>query len=268
LELIGAEVVRLRCYLDVELPVGIPNPETGEFYPELRAQVLESRADVGFGFDGDGDRLGVVDEKGQKYNADEILMLYAKDVLTKNKGQVLFLTLNVRKRLLITLKNLAARQKCFEPAGHSFRRNVRGRAMLGGEFSGHSYFKDDYFGFDDGIYAACRLLKILDENGKKTFLSHVGLSKDVFDARNTDTLRRKKKFEIVKDVVEKIKKLVAAKQFLEIDETDGARVKVSKTGWFLIRASNTAAYLSLRVEGKDKVEVEQILAKTAKLLNI
>ena len=265
LENIGAEVVPLRCYLDIDFPVGVPDPESGDFYQELIEQVTESNADIGVGFDGDGDRVGETDEKGNHYKADEMLLLFAKDVLSRNPNGTVIFDVKCSQTVENYVKSLGGVPKMIK-TGRSFFLDemYNDRALLGGELSGHIYFKDDYLGYDDGIYAACRLLKIMDETG----LSLSKLMSEFPKMASTPEIKvacsDKEKFNIVAKIVKEIK---AGKSFGELNETDGARVKVSQTGWFLIRASNTSPYISVRVEGKDNQEVSNILEKTAKLLS-
>ncbi len=264
LENIGAEVVPLRCYLDSDFPAGVSDPESGNFYSELIEQVTESNADIGVGFDGDGDRMGWMDEKGNQYKTDETMLLFAKDVLSKNPKATIIFDVKSSQILESYIKELGGIPKMMR-TGRSFFLDemYSGRALLGGELSGHIYFKDYYLGYDDGIYAACRLLKIADETGLSLSVLMSEFPKMVSTPEIKVTCSDKEKFNIVAKIVEEIR---ADKSFDDINETDGARVKVSQTGWFLIRASNTSPYLSLRAEGKDAAEVESILEKTTKLL--
>jgi phosphomannomutase / phosphoglucomutase len=264
LEQIGADVVPLRCYLDSDFPAGMPNPESGNFYKELRAEVLETRAMLGVGFDGDGDRVGEVDEKGSSYKADEIFLLYVKDVLTRNPGATIAYDVKCSEIVPEYIKKLNGKPKMLRTGRSYFLEEMYSdKVMLACELSGHVYFKDDFPGFDDGIYAACRLLKIMDDTGTK--LSRL---MDEFPKR-TSTPELKidcpdgKKFEIVNKVSNDIANL---KNNWKIDKTDGVRVKVSDTSWFLVRASNTSPYLSIRVEGQDKQEVEDMVKMVGEMV--
>lgn len=264
LENIGATVVPLRCYFDGSFPAGVPDPESENFYPELRAQVIESHAQLGVGFDGDGDRVGEVDEKGTSYRADEMLQLFAKDVLTKNKGATVIFDVKCSQTVENYIRQLGGIPKMMRTGRAYFLEEMyNGRALLGGELSGHTYFKDDFLGFDDGIYATCRLLKIMDETNEKLSKLMTQFPKMYSTPEIKVPCLDKDKFDIVSKLVKDIE---VSKQFVSINEIDGARVTVSQTGWFLIRASNTSPYISVRAEGKDIEEVSIILEKIAKLL--
>lgn len=264
LESIGARVVPLRCYLDDAFPKGIPDPETGNFYPELAAEVLQSRAKLGVGFDGDGDRVGDVDEKGKSYRADQMLVLYAKDLLLRFPKSTIAMDVKCSQVSQDYIKKLGGTPLMLRTGRAYFLEIMRDKkAMLAAELSGHIYFNEDFYGVDDGIYATCKLLKIMDESGQK--LSK--LMAEFPTAHSTPELKidcdDSKKFEIVASVVRDIKKQGG---YLDVNETDGARVSVSETGWFLVRASNTSPYISVRAEGKDSIEVANLIDKLAKLL--
>jgi phosphomannomutase / phosphoglucomutase len=265
LQKIGADVVPLRCYLDSDFPKGVPDPETGTFYSELSSQVLESHANVGVGFDGDGDRVGDVDEKGRAYKVDQLVLLFIKDLLAKNKSAKIIYDVKCSQLVneYITLHNGVPKMM---RTGRSYILDemYNGNALLGVELSGHVFFKDDYLGYDDGIYATCRLLKIMDESGEKLsklmseFPTRISTPEIKVDCAD------EKKFKVVEKVVALVK---ADKKYLNVDTTDGARVKVTSTAWFLIRASNTSPYLSIRAEGKDQKEVDRVLQEIARLLS-
>ncbi len=261
---IGADVVPLRCYLDPSFPAGMPNPESGNFYKELQAEVLESRAMLGVGFDGDGDRVGEVDEKGNSYKADEIFLLYINQVLDKHPGATIAYDVKCSQIVKDYILKMGGKPKMLKTGRSYFLEEMySGNVMLATELSGHVYFKDEFLGFDDGIYTACRLLQIMDLSGKK-------LSSLMADfPRMTSTPELKidcaddKKVEVVNNIIQDIDNF---HKFLKVDKTDGVRVNVSTTGWFLIRASNTSPYLSIRAEGKDKIELEHIIQIVSELV--
>jgi phosphomannomutase/phosphoglucomutase len=251
--------------LDGDFPAGVPDPESGNFYPELRAQVLDSKADIGVGFDGDGDRVGETDEKGNQYKADELLKLFAKDVISRHKGATVIFDVKCSQTLSNYINDIGGVPKMMRTGRSYFLDEMySGGALLGGELSGHSYFKDEYLGFDDGIYTACRLLRIMDETGKKLSDLMSEFPKMVATPELKITCPDKDKFNIVADIVREVRN---DKSIGQLDTTDGARVKVSETGWFLVRASNTSPYLSIRAEGKDEDEVTRVIGILAKLLS-
>jgi phosphomannomutase / phosphoglucomutase len=268
LEKIGANVIPLRCYLDSEFPAGLPNPESGNFSEELKAQVLESRAAVGVGFDGDGDRMGAVDEKGNFYRADEIFMLYIQDVLSKKLGATIGYDVKCSQIVADYITQLGGKPKMLR-TGRSYILDelYNDRVLIACELSGHTYFKDHYHGFDDGIYATCRLLKIIDDSDAKLSFLMKQFPKTVSTPEIKVDCPDERKFLVVDAIVKDIDKLHSSEhKFLDINKTDGVRVKVTPTGWFLIRASNTSPYLSIRAEGKDAKELQSILDLIARLL--
>lgn len=264
LQNIGADVIPLRCYLDDDFPAGVPDPESGNFYQELTEQINESSADLGVGFDGDGDRVGNIDEKGNQYKADEMVLLFAKDILSRNQNATIIYDVKSSQLIESYVKNLGGTPKMMRTGRAFFLDEMySGRALLGGELSGHIYFKDEYFGYDDGIYATCRLLRIMDETGFSLSKLMSEFPKMVSTPELKVNCPDKEKFKIVNKIRREIE---SSKSYGELDETDGVRVKVSATGWFLIRASNTSPYLSVRIEGKDVAEVDAMLDKVARLL--
>jgi len=253
---IGVGVVPVYCEYNSNFPHGVPDPESPLFLEELQRRVVENKADVGFGYDTDGDRFGVVDEKGNSYDTDQMLLLFASDVLIKNKGKKVICDVKCSQLVEELVPPMGGSVEMIR-TGHTYfvKEVALGKAILGAEYSGHVYFGDDYFGYDDGIYASCRLLDIMDRSGLK--LSE--LMQHFPSRENTPEIKLECADTAKFDVIEKLKKDVKeAGQYKNIRIIDGVRANCTDTGWFLIRASNTSPYLSVRMEAKDKNELAYV----------
>ncbi len=250
----GSNVVPVYCSYDANFPQGVPDPECPLFLDDLKKKVVQNKADVGFGFDTDGDRFGFVDEKGSSHSTDRALLLFAQDVLKKNPGKTVLYDVKCSKVLEEIIPELGGKPEMIR-TGHPYfvKRTLIGDAVLGAEYSGHIFFADRYFGYDDGIYAACRTLEILDKTGSK--LSELMAS---FPQRpGSPEIKLACPEEDKFDIVEKFKGFLEnGHKFKKVITLDGVRVEVSDTGWFLVRPSNTSSYLSVRFEGKDERELK------------
>ncbi len=252
LEKIGCNVIKLYCNPDGRYPHHHPDPSVEENMKDLSKKVIETKADAGVGFDVDADRMGCVDEKGKLLRGDELLALFAEDALKQKKGYVVF---DVKTSRMVGEVVKKSKGKPFMwKTGHSLteEKSRELHAVIAGEVSGHYYFYDKYYGFDDGIYAACRLAEILSKTNKK--LSQ--LTQELPKYHSTPELRiecnEKQKFEIVKKTVNELKKKY------KVITLDGGRVEF-KNGWGLIRASNTQPMIVVRVEGKTEGEKQKIV---------
>jgi phosphomannomutase/phosphoglucomutase len=257
-EHLGYEVIPMYCDFDSEFPHGVPDPENPIFLGELAQRVKESGADVGFGFDTDADRFGLVDEKGNIYTTDELLMFFAEALLKKNPHE----------RVLYDVKSSGAIDGFVKErngiatmirTGHPyFTEEMKKGAVVGAEYSGHIYFGDDYFGFDDGIYAGCRVAQILGDSNKKMseLMSVVPRQVGIHEVKvHYDDDR---KFALVEDMAALIKKDDSVVGFSEVD---GIRANISPTGWFLVRASNTTPNISIRLAGATEREKTVLIRK-------
>ncbi|OGC69747.1 hypothetical protein A2415_04695 [candidate division WWE3 bacterium RIFOXYC1_FULL_39_7] len=261
---LGMDVTDVYCKYDSDFPNEVPDPENPSFLAELKSSVTDNGAILGFGFDGDGDRLGVVDERGTSYSADRLLMLFARDILSKNKGGKIVYDVKCTALLEDVIKQYSGVPEMIKTGrAYVLREVLNGNSVLGGELSGHFYFKDDYFGFDDALYAACRLIDILDRSGK--LLSEI--MSEFPQAVNTPEIRipcpDDKKFVFIEEFTKYVKNNAS---YLKVLDIDGVRVSVSEHGWFLIRASNTSPYLSMRIEGTNSSEVSSIMQDLLKIL--
>ena len=250
---LGCEVVELFCEPDSSYPNHLPDPEIEANMAELRKAVVREKAELGLGFDGDGDRIGIVDENGKYYTADHILLLLARDLLQRKPGAKVVAEVKCSQNLFDDIERHGGTPIIWK-AGHSLiKQKMREEnALLGGEVSGHMFFREDYYGFDDSFLAAARLLRYYVESGKKFSQLFEGLPK-VFNTREIKVpCPDEKKFE----VVEKVKQHFT-KQY-EAITVDGVRVLFGEGAWGLVRASNTNPYLTLRFEAKSAAKLRQI----------
>ncbi len=242
LERFGCRVTALYCELDGRFPNHFPDPTVPENLRELTEHVLREQADVGIGFDGDGDRIGVVNDRGEILWGDELLLLFSRFVLKERPGATIIGEVKCSQRLYDDIEKHGGRPVMWK-AGHSL---IKGKmkeekAVLAGEMSGHLFFADRYFGYDDALYAAVRLLEILSKTGQK--LSE--LLADVPRAYTTPEIRIDCPDSLKFKVTEAVKRHFQ-KDYRTI-ETDGVRI-LFRDGWGLVRASNTQPVLVLRFE--------------------
>jgi len=253
LEAIGAEVIRLYCEPDGTFPNHHPDPVVVENSADLIATVRKLHADCGLGLDGDGDRLGVVDETGKLLFGDQLLAIYARDLLAARPGATV---IGEVKCSHLTYRDIAAHggNPVMAPTGHSLikARMRETGALLAGEMSGHMFFADRYFGYDDATYAAVRFLEVLNHHPETT--AH-GLLSDWPVTCNTPEIRRDCPDDLKARVVAGVKAVLAAEH--EIIDTDGVRV-VFADGWGLVRASNTQPVLVLRFEAEGPQRLAEI----------
>ncbi|HEX37455.1 MAG TPA: phosphomannomutase/phosphoglucomutase [Candidatus Cloacimonetes bacterium] len=250
---LGCEVMSLYEDMDGTFPNHHPDPTVKKNLEKLIETVLEMKADVGIGFDGDSDRIGAVDEKGEIVWGDQLLMIYSREVLKDHPEATVISEVKSSKNLYDDVRNHGGNPIMWK-TGHSLiKEKMREeKALIGGEMSGHMFFSDRYFGFDDAIYAAGRLLEIISKSDKP--LSE--MLSDVPKMYNTPEIRidcpDDKKFQIV----EEIKHFYQKKKF-DINGIDGMRITFDD-GWALVRASNTQPVLVLRFEATSEARLEEI----------
>ena len=249
----GFEVVPLFCEMDANFPNHHPDPTVAKNLDDLIRTVKRERADLGLAYDGDADRLGAVDEKGNILWGDQLMIIFARSVLEQVPGAAIVGEVKCSFTLYDDIRANGGRPIMWK-TGHSLikAKMKEEQAELAGEMSGHIFFRNRYFGFDDAIYASARLLEILSQQGRK--LSE--LLADVPKTFSTPELRvetmEDKKFEIVRRATEALRR-----QGYQIVDVDGVRVTFPD-GWGLIRASNTQPLLVLRFEAKTRERLEAI----------
>ncbi len=249
---LGFEVFPLFCEPDGRFPNHHPDPTIPENLEVLISKVRDVSADLGIAFDGDADRIGVVDGEGNIIWGDHLMILFSRDMLSRHAGAKIIGEVKCSKVLYDDIEKHGGRGIMWK-AGHSLIKSKMKEegALLGGEMSGHLFFAERYFGFDDAIYAGARLLEILSQS-EKTLKEHLA---DVPKMANTPEIRidcpDDRKFDIVAELVEEFKK------DYDVIDVDGARV-LFDGGWGLIRSSNTQPVLVLRFEAMDEDRLEEI----------
>ncbi|MFT4562202.1 MAG: phosphomannomutase/phosphoglucomutase [Gammaproteobacteria bacterium] len=261
LRAIGHDVIELYCDIDGNFPNHHPDPSQEVNLQDLIKTVLEEEADVGLAFDGDGDRLGVVDSQGNIIWPDKQMMLFSRDVLSRNPGAKIVYDVKCSKLLSDDIKSNGG-EPIMAKTGRTLIKTTMEEtgALLGGEMSGHIFFKERWYGFDDALYSAARLLEILvnaQDSPDEVFAALPG-------GIVTPELRLDMPEEQHADFMQKILE-EANFSGAEITTIDGLRVDFDD-GWGLIRASNTTPCLVLRFEGNDEAALEAVKNKFRALL--
>jgi phosphomannomutase/phosphoglucomutase len=251
-EALGAKVSKLFCLVDGRFPNHHPDPSKLENLQDLIKEVIETGADMGLAFDGDGDRLGLIDNKGNVIWADRQMILYARDILSRNAGAKIVFDVKCTSLLPKDITEHGG-EPIMSRTGHSF---IKGKlketgAALGGEMSGHIFFKERWFGFDDALYTGARLLEILSKTDKTC----AEVFADLPDSINTPEINIH--FDKHGQQFEAMDKLAKSADFsdAEITTIDGVRVDYTDGehwGWGLVRPSNTTPCLVLRFEANDQ----------------
>src|SRR3989338_3673451 len=240
---LGCTVIELFCQYDGRFPNHHPDPTIPENLKDIIATVKKEKADIGLAFDGDADRLGVVTNQGEIIWPDRQMMIFAKDVLSKNPGEKIVFDVKCSRVLPMMIKEYGG-QPIMWKTGHSIlkAKMIEEHAPLAGEMSGHIFFKDKWFGFDDGIYVAARLVSILSHEKNSVSAVFHALPQTI----NTPELKLPMAEEKKSDFMEK---LLRDGNFDHAEKItlDGLRVEWN-FGWGLIRRSNTSPYLILRFE--------------------
>jgi phosphomannomutase/phosphoglucomutase len=257
---LGCSPVELYMEPDGDYPNHHPDPTVIDNLSDLRSAVLDEGLELGVGFDGDSDRIGVIDEKGNILWGDRLLALFARDVLAKHPGVPVIFEVKCSQSLEEDIRKHGGKPIMWK-TGHSLiKKKMRDEnALVAGEMSGHIFFADRYYGFDDAIYAACRLLEIVSKSDKP--LSELLSDLPVYES--TPEIRiecdDERKFEVVEKVRDHFKKTH------DVIDVDGARIKFAD-GWGLLRASNTQPVLVLRFEARTKESLSSIRSEIAEVL--
>ncbi len=249
---LGVELIELFTEPDSSFPNHHPDPTVTENLQDLIAAVRENHADLGIAFDGDGDRIGVVDENGRTIWGDELMVLFSRSVLSKHPGATIIAEVKCSQTLFDDIANHGGVPLMWK-AGHSIikAKMKETGAALAGEMSGHIFFADCFYGFDDATYAGARVLEILSKTDKP--LS--ALLADIPKTFTTPELRVNCPDETKFHVVERIAEYFSRDH--EVITIDGARI-LFEHGWGLVRASNTQAILVLRFEADTDEHLRQI----------
>lgn len=249
---LGCEVEELYCEVDGRFPNHFPDPTIPGNLKDLIDRVKKTRADVGIGYDGDGDRIGVVDDQGNIIWGDQLMILFSREILKRKKGSAFVAEVKCSQNLFDDIEKHGGKATMWK-TGHSLikEKMKEEKAALGGEMSGHIFFADRYFGYDDAIYASCRLIELL--SGTEEKLSQ--LLSDVPKTFITPEIRVDCPDEIKFKVVERVKEMLSKNN--PIIDVDGVRVRF-QDGWGLVRASNTQPALVLRFETLTEKRLQEI----------
>jgi len=252
----GCEVIEQNCTLDGNFPLGVPDPTEIEVLDRLAAGVKKHQADIGFAYDTDGDRMAVVDEKGQVLWMDTIVALFAQDILDFLPGApIVYNTLCSRQVTEAIEKN--GGKPVMWLTGHSFiKAKVKAEsAPFGGELSGHIYFTDNFYGHDDGAYASLRLLQYLERKNEVLSQAVSKLSHYVSSPEIKFGLADEIKFKFIKTTItDEFKKNWPEAKYIDID---GIRMDLP-TKMAIIRASQNGPYITVKFEGKTQAEYDQL----------
>ncbi|MFQ5823182.1 MAG: phosphomannomutase/phosphoglucomutase [bacterium] len=250
---LGCEVICLYCEPDGRFPNHLPDPTVPKYMVDLQKKVKEVGADIGIGYDGDSDRIGTIDDQGRIVFADRLLAILSREVLERKPGSEVVFDVKCSQALTDMIKKYGGKPLMWK-TGHSLLKTKMKEvhAPLAGEMSGHIFYADDYFGFDDAIYVSGRLLQFLSNTDKK--LSEITDEIPYFESTPEIRIEAtdEDKFKIVADLAEYFKNKY------DTIEIDGARVLFGD-GWGLVRASNTQPVLVLRFEAKSKERLREII---------
>jgi len=253
-QLLPGRHVLLNAEIDGRFPVHHPDPVEPANLRQLQQAVLDHKLDLGIAFDGDGDRIGAVDGQGRIIWGDQLLAILSRDVLRAHPGATIIADVKASQTLFDEIARLGGSPLMWK-TGHALIKNkmIEMQAKLAGEMSGHIFFADDYYGYDDALYAAIRLLRVMARDG----LSLAQLADRLTPAVNTPEIRldcsEERKFAVVARVADRLRR-----QGADVDRTDGVRVR-RQSGWWLLRASNTQAALVVRAEAASKPALLELL---------
>lgn len=250
---LGADIVELYCEPDGNFPNHHPDPTLVESLEDLIAKVKKEKAHAGIGYDGDADRIGVVDEEGDIIWGDRLMIIFSRDILKDSPGAKIIGEVKCSQTLYDDIAAHGGTPVMWK-TGHSLikEKMKKEQAVLAGEMSGHLFFSHRYFGFDDAIYAGLRLLEIVKRAGKPYSLKR--LLMDVPDVVSTPEIRFDCPDNIKFKIVEKAQKAFDEFESITID---GIRINFDY-GWALIRASNTQPVLVLRFEAENESRLKEI----------
>ncbi len=259
----GCDVRALYAEPDGTFPNHLPDPEVPEYMEDLSRAVRAGGAEIAFGFDGDSDRVGLIDENGVKKSADHLLLVLARYLLEKEPGGKVIMDVKCSDFLL---KDIASRggKPILWKTGHSIiKEKLREeRAMLAGELSGHICVARDYYGFDDAFYAALLLLHILSERGGRTSDLFADIPETFYTPEVKVGVEEGEKFGVMAELVERYRRRFGGDR---VQLIDGVRTTWAD-GWALIRASNTTANLTVRIEGRTKEALRRIAGEVLESL--
>jgi phosphomannomutase len=248
----------LNTKIDGSFPAHHPDPTIPANLQQLIDEVKRRRADMGVAFDGDGDRLGAVDAEGNILWGDQMMVFFSRDILSRQPGACIIADVKASQALFDDITAHGGRALMWK-TGHSLikAKMIEEKAAIAGEMSGHIFFADKYYGFDDGLYSAVRLIDLVAHSDETLAQMRAKLPALL----NTPEIRidvlAERKFDIVEEIRTRVKQDIASGKPYELNEVDGVRVKYGN-GWWLARASNTQAALIVRCEAQDTETLEAL----------
>ena len=248
---LGCTVVELYCEPDGRFPNHLPDPTIPEFLTDLVAKVREEKADVGIGLDGDADRIGAIDNDGNIVWGDKLLALFAREILEKGRQKIIF-DVKCSQGLIEDITSHGGAPVMWK-TGHSLikKKMKDENAPIAGEMSGHMFFADNYYGYDDAIFAGARLLQLLSKTEKKLSELISEIPQFVTPPEIRLSCSDETKFQIVEEVKNYFKRKY------ETIDIDGVRILFPE-GWGLVRASNTQPVIVARFEAKTEQKLDEI----------
>jgi len=257
------EHILLNAEIDGTFPAHHPDPTVPENLVQLQDAVAAESCDLGIAFDGDGDRIGVVDGQGRILWGDQLLSIYARDLLARRPGATVIADVKASQVLFDEIARCGG-NPVMAATGHSIIKSKMAElsAPLAGEMSGHIFFADRYYGFDDALYAAVRLLDIVARADESLAAMRDGLPQVVNTPEIRFDVAEERKFAVVDEVKARL-----AETDANVDDTDGVRV-LSEDGWWLLRASNTQAVLVVRCESENEDGLARLKAAVAGQLGL
>ncbi len=250
-ERIASEHILLYADIDGTFPNHHPDPTVPKNLEDLKKVVIEQQCDIGIAFDGDGDRIGVMDNKGEILWGDQLMVFYAREILQNRRGATIIADVKASDVLFKEISKAGGKPLMWK-TGHSLvkAKMKETKSPLAGEMSGHIFFADKYYGFDDALYAAIRIINIVASSKESLSMMRRSMPTAISTPEIRIECTDERKFEIVEELKANLKK-----SGLSFNDVDGIRV-AEKTGWWLIRASNTQPVLVARAEAGSKKELE------------
>lgn len=252
-ERIASEHILLYSEIDGTFPNHHPDPTVPKNLEDLRKVVIEQQCDLGIAFDGDGDRIGVVDNKGEILWGDQLMVFFAREILQNKRGATIIADVKASDILFKEIAKAGGKPLMWK-TGHSLvkAKMKETKAPLAGEMSGHIFFADKYYGFDDALYAAIRIINIVAKSKESLSLMRKSMPRTFSTPEIRIECSEERKFQIVEELKNNLKN-----SGVNFDEVDGIRAS-EKGGWWLIRASNTQPVLVARAESSSQKELHEL----------
>ncbi len=256
------ENIIINSKIDGNFPSHHPDPTKSDNLQALITLVKEQNYDLGIAFDGDGDRIGIVSSSGKMLFGDQILCIFAEDILKENPNATIILDVKASQLIADRIKSYGG-QPIIWRTGHPFIKSkmAESKALLAGEMSGHIFFADKYFGFDDAIYAALRFLDLLTRSSKTLDEIIDELPKSYSTPEIKIFVSSELKLQIIEEIKEKL-----LKDKIEFNDIDGVRVN-TEDGWWLLRSSNTESAIIARAESSNAEKLDELKTMINTLLS-